>query len=488
MLTEGVGRGAMDDRHLRRGGYDGRERIVLPRGREDAMEGRRDRVVRSGGMRAARRGQDAAQRGRGRWRSAPRIAVGLLAVVLVGCPSTVDPPATKITVDGLVLASEGTPLAGVLVHAQGGLTTTEADGSFRLDGIEPPYTLTLGSEGTDAWVHAYEGLTSTAPLLVPIEPGFSGYQTSIAGSLLGLGALPADERVFVGVEGIAAPVFGWTYAATGATSYSGWGAWRGPGATAQARLHALRIQVDAEGRPLAYFGYDDPEVTLVYPANATADVLLNQLVANSRLEGTVAVAGGGVLNTTQLLARFSASYGLLFYVGPASTALSVPVPEIGDGSVVAVAEATYAHGTTVAWTSVPVGPAFSLEVPAPPQLLAPVAGATDVSGATEFRVLGGPTGARLFEWVPQSAADGPRVALTTAADSARIPDVTPLGLALVPGGRYRWSVRTLAAENYLAAVSVPAIDRSTLVLGVLATVPPDGAIATTVTRAMTLAP
>jgi len=425
---------------------------------------------------------------RGRWRVVGSVAVGLLAVVLVGCPSTVDPPATKITVEGLVLASEGTPLAGVLVHAQGEFTTTEADGGFRLEGIEPPYTLTLGSGGTGPWVHVYEGLTSAAPLLVPIEPEFSGYHTSIAGSLLGLGALPADERVFVGVEGIAAPVFGGTYAATGATSYSGWGAWRGPGATAQARLHALRIQVDAEGRPLAYLGYDDPEVTLVYPAPATADVLLNQVIPNSRLEGTVAVAGGGVLSTTQLLARFSASYGLLFYVGPASATLSVPVPEIGDGSVVAVAEATFAHGTTLAWASVPIGPVFALDVPAPPQLLAPVAGAADVSGATEFRALGGPTGGRLFVWEPLSAADGPRVALTTAADTARMPDVSPLGLALVPGGRYTWSVRALAAENYLAAVSVPAIDRAQLILGVLGAVPQDGAIATTSSRAMTLAP
>ncbi|MBW6456139.1 MAG: carboxypeptidase-like regulatory domain-containing protein [Trueperaceae bacterium] len=85
---------------------------------------------------------------RGRWRVDGCVAVGLLAVVLVGCPSTVDPPAATITVEGLVLASEGTPLAGVLVHAQGELTTTEADGSFRLEGIEPPYTLTLGSRGT----------------------------------------------------------------------------------------------------------------------------------------------------------------------------------------------------------------------------------------------------------------------------------------------------------------------------------------------------
>jgi hypothetical protein len=80
------------------------------------------------------------------------------------------------------------------------------------------------------------------------------------------------------------------------------------------------------------------------------------------------------------------------------------------------------------------------------------------------------------------------MALTTVADTAQLPDETPLGLALVPGGRYTWSVRALAAENYLAAVSVPAIDRSTLIYGVLGTVPQDGAIATTASRSMTLAP
>jgi hypothetical protein len=300
--------------------------------------------------------------------------------------------------------------------------------------------------------------------------------------------LPADERVIVGVEGTSAPVLAYGGAQGGDSSYSGFATWFRPGATAQARLHALRIRLDTDGRPLAYFGYDDPEVTLVDGAIAKADVLLNQVVPNSRLEGTVAVAGGGVVSTTFLLARFGASYGLLFYGAQGSATLSVPAPEIGDGSVVAVAEATYAHGTTLAWTSVPVGPAFTLDVPVPPQLLAPVVGAADVSGATEFRALGGPTGGRLFVWEPLSAADGPRMALTTAADTARMPDVSPLGLALVPGGRYTWRVRALAAENYLAAVSVPAIDQSTLIYGGLGTVPQDGAIATTSSRAMTLAP
>lgn len=467
----------MHGRHLPRCDYDGGERNELPWGREDAVEDRRGRDRRSGGVDVAR----------GRWRVVGPVAVGLLAVVLVGCPSTVDPP-TTITVEGQVLTGEGTPLAGVLVHAQGALTTTESDGGFRLEGIEPPYTLTLGSGGTDAWVHAYEGLTSAAPLLIPTGPAYGGYIGSITGSLLGIGALPADELVFVGVEGIAAPVLAYGGAQGGGSSYSAFATWLRPGATAQARLHALRIRLDTEGRPLAYFGYDDPEVTLVAGAIAKADVLLNQVVPNSRLEGTVGVAGGGVLSETQLVARFGASYGLMFYAGPASAAMNVPVPEIGDGSVVAVAEATFAHGTTLAWASVPIGPAFALDVPAPPQLLAPVAGATDVSGATEFRVLGGPTGGRLFVWEPLAAADGPRMALTTAADTARIPDVTPLGLALVPGGRYSWRVHALAAENYLAAVSVPAIDRSTLICGVLGTVPQDGAIATTSSRSMTLAP
>ncbi len=468
----------MHERHLHLGGYDGRERIELPLGREDAMEGRRDRIGRSGGMGVAR----------GRWRAIARIAVALLAVVLVGCPSTGDPPATTIAVEGRVLALDGTPLAGVLVHAQGELTTTEADGGFRLEGIEPPYTLTLGSGGTDAWVHAYEGLTTASPLLIPTGSGYSGYAASIAGSLLGLGALPDDERVIVGVEGISAPLMGYGSARGGDTSYSGWAAWRQPDATAQARVHALRVQVDAQERPLAYLGYDDPEVTLEHGKTTTTDVLLNQPVADSRLEGTVSVAGGGILAQTHVLARFGASHGLLFYLGPASAAMSVPAPEIGDGSVVVVAEATYAHGTTLAWTSVPVGPAFALDVPVPPQLLAPVAGAADVSGATVFRALGGPTGGRLFVWEPQSAADGPSLALTTAADAAQLPDVTPLGLALVPGGRYSWSVHALAAENYLAAVSVPPIDRGQLIFGALGTVPQDGAIAAASSRAMTLAP
>lgn len=478
----------MHDRHRHRNDYDGGERIVLPLGREDVMEGRRGRIGRSGGMGAARRGLDEAPGRRGWWRVVGRIAVGLPAVVLVGCPSAVDPPATTVTVQGRVLAVEGTPLAGVLAHAQGVLTTTEADGTFLLEGIAPPYTLTLGSGGAAAWVHAYEWLTSTAPLLVPTGPTSVGYASGLTGTLLGLSALPDDELVIVGVEGVSAPVAGFGSAQVGATSYSGWAGWRGPGATATARLHALRIQVDAEERPLAYFGYDARDVALVDGATTTTDVLLNQPVADSRLEGTVAVAGGGTLAGTHLMARFGASFGLPFYVEPAAAAVSVPAPAIGDGSVLVVAEATYAHGTTLAWTSVSVGPTFALEVPPPPQLLAPVPDAAGVTAAREFRVEGGPAGARLFVWRPAAATDGPALALTTAGDTARLPDVTPVGLALVPGGRYAWSVRAVAAENYAAAISAPAIERDLLIFMLPETVPQDGAIATTASRRLTLAP
>jgi hypothetical protein len=478
----------MHERPRHRSDYDGGERTELPLGREDVMEDRRDRVGRSGGMGAARRGRDEAPRGRGPSRVVGRLAVGLLAVVLVGCPSVVDPPVTTVTVEGRVLAADGTPLAGVLAHAQGALTTTEADGAFRLEGIAPPYTLTLGSGGSAAWVHAYEGLTSTAPLLVPLGPTSDGYATALAGTLLGLGALPDDERVVVGVEGLSAPVAGYGFAGVGDTSYTGFATWTRPAASAPVRLHALRIQVDALERPLAYFGYDAVDATLVDGTTTTTDVMLNQSVANARLEGTVAVAGGGALDYTHLVARFGASYGLPFYLEPASAALSVPAPEIGDGSVLAVAEATYAHGTTLAWTTVPVGPTFALEVPPPPQLLAPVPGASGVMAADAFRVEGGPTGARLFVWRPVAAADGPAMAVTTAGDIARLPDVTPFGLALVPGGRYLWSVRALAAENYAAAISVPSIERFVLLFVLPETVPQDGAIATTSSRAMTLAP
>ena len=464
------------------------------------MEGRRSRTGRSGGSGLVRRAEGGA-RGGGRWgraparapaRAAARAAVGLLvallAALLVACPNTVAPPAATITVDGVVLGIDGVPLAGILAYAQGELTTTGADGAFRLEGITAPYTLTLGSGGTGGWVHAYEGLTATAPLLVPTGPALDGYAAGIQGALLGIGALPDDEFVSVGVEGTSAPVLGYGGVTGGGASYGGFAFWRAPGTLAPARVHALRIRVDAQGNPLAYYGYDVRDVTLVDGATTTADVQLNLPVADARLEGTVTVASGGVATGTRVLARFGASYALPFYAGPAATVLSLPAPDVGDGSVVVVAEAGYPHGTTLAWTSVPVGPAFAFEAPTPPQLLAPVPGAADVTTATEFRAQGGPAGGRLFVWDPVAASDGPRLALTTAADTARLPDVAPLGLALVPGGRYEWRVRALAAENYQAATSVPAIDGIMFLYGALGAVPQDGAVASSGFRTMTLAP
>ena len=455
------------------------------------MEGRRSRAGRSGGSGSARRTEGGAWGG-GRRRRAPAraavaISVSLLAALLVACPNTVAPPAT-ITVDGVVLGIDGVPLAGVLVYAQGELTTTGADGAFRLEGITAPYTLTLGSGGTEGWVHAYEGLTATAPLLVPTGPALDGYTAGIQGALLGIGALPDDEIVSVGVEGTSAPVLGYGGATGSGASYGGVAFWRTPGTQAPARVHALRIQVDAQGSPLAYFGYDVRDVMLVDGAITTADVQLNLPVADARLEGTVTVASGGVATGTRVLARFGASYALPFYGGPAATVLSLPAPDVGDGSVVVVAEAGYPHGTTLAWTSVPVGPAFAFEAPTPPHLLAPAPNAAGVTAATEFRAEGGPAGGRLFVWYPVAASDGPRLALTTAADTARIPDVTPLGLTLVAGGRYEWRVHALAAENYEAATSVPAVYGAIFMFGALGAIPQDGAIASSTVRTMTLAP
>jgi hypothetical protein len=86
-------------------------------------------------------------------------------------------------------------------------------------------------------------------------------------------------------------------------------------------------------------------------------------------------------------------------------------------------------------------------VPAPPQLLAPPDGATDVTTQTIFGAVGGPGGARTFRWYPDLGQSGPQVLLSTASGSVTIPDPAAVGLPLPAAGAYRWSViGTTAAD------------------------------------------
>jgi hypothetical protein len=415
----------------------------------------------------------------------------LLALpLLAGCPGP-GSPGVRIDVEGRVVAFHGTPLAGVLVHADGELTATRADGTFTLEGVATPYTLTLGGGDTEPWVHAYEGLTSATPVLAPNADlsQLVGFLAYVTGTVWGGGQLPSDQVVAVCVEGRVFPVQGCGRADGGDTSYTAPAWWSG-GAVAPVRVHALRMRVDTLGRPVAYLGYETHEADVLQAASTTVDVLPLGALDASRFHGTIVPAGGGTLLWSGAWVRLDEGLALPFFTQmPGAGYLDMNAPHLGDGNARVAAHADHPTGWAFGWLTTPITQEFDLRLPEPPSLLGPVDGALGVTAATEFRALGGPAGAKEFRWSPRAGVGGPVVSLTTARDAVRLPDPTVLGFAFVPGGAYDWWVAGIAADGVDAAAGVPLLHWLYVLYGWgLSDMPDAGAIATSLTRTVTLAP
>lgn len=365
-------------------------------------------------------------------------------LVLAACGG---PPAEPtVTVEGRVEAALGLPMAGVLVRSQGNVTTTAADGSFTLADLTSPYTVSLSSDAPDPWMHVFEGLTTTAPTLVPHAGYFlplaqpTAYQrTEVSGSLPDV--VPAGTRMVVCVEGLAHDVFGCDTVEEGGNSYAFEATWAVAG-DVEVRLHALLVRGDVDGRPIAYESYGTVDLTLTPGVPAVQVAPGGPGLATVDLNGTVAAAGGGTLAGTIVSVRVGPRLAMRVYVGaPAGGALELfRVPEFAadDCHVFAIAE--FAAGRAFAWQVGAAADGFAVVMPAPTQLLEPPDGVTDVTTETVFGAVGGPGGARTFRWYPEVGQVGPQVLLSTASGSVTMPDPADVGLPLPAAGAYRWSV------------------------------------------------
>lgn len=365
-------------------------------------------------------------------------------LVLAACGG--PPTEPMVTVEGQVKAVLGLPMAGVLVRSQGSMTTTAADGSFALVDLTSPYTVSLSADAPDPWMHVFEGLTTTAPTLVPHAGYFlpemppTAYQrTEVSGSLPDI--VPTGARLVVCVEGLAHDVFGCDTVPDGGDSYAFEATWAVTG-DVEVRLHALLVRDDVDGRPISYESYGTVDLTLTPGVPAVQVAPSGPALPTADLNGTVAAAGGGTLVGTMVSVRVGPRLAMRVYVGaPAGGALEpFRVPELAadDCQVFAIAE--FAAGTSFAWQVGAVADGFDVVTPAPTQLLEPPDGVTDVTTETVFGAVGGPGGARTFRWYPEVGQVGPEVLLSTARGSVKMPDPADVGLPLPAAGAYRWSV------------------------------------------------
>jgi len=343
--------------------------------------------------------------------------------------TALDLDVVSLTVTGRVIATYGAPYAGASVSSQGDSAVTDADGTFTLSGLTVPYDLSVWSTA-DAWVHVYEGLTGTDPVLSPFEAISSSITSTmsaeISGSLTG-GAIPvgANQTVRVCVEGVDGPVSGCATVIPGISSYSFTANWL-DSASRKVVLHALQVEADGSDTSFGYPGYTSAPLTITHASPVTVDLDLGAALPTETV--TVDVETAGTL--PGIVAAVQVGPALLMAVGGVAApdaSVDVSMPVIPDASY------TFIGGVALqafGWQAGVTGSTATVTMPGDITLLTPPAAAPNVTTSTTFTVSTTPGTPVTFAWMLDSS--DVTVAVTTMASSHTIPNLAPFGLA-VPG-------------------------------------------------------
>ncbi len=373
-----------------------------------------------------------------RFRRPTRPLLLVAIALLFGC--TPPGPAT-VDVDGQVVGFGGEGATGVVVQAQGRTTVTDGEGRFALTGLTTPYDVVLSRTGGGMpWLHAYEGLTTAAPILDPrrSDAGLGAtFEAEVNGAIVG-GALPAGRRTLICAEGLDAFAFGCTGVEPGEDAYAFDVRWARPGPV-QVRLHALRMIVAGAGAvPTGYEGYATFDLTLTAGVPSTAPLALGAAPATTSVAIDVGLPSGVPFATAFVSARVSAGMALPVATAFALTGpITMQVPDLPVGGVTLAASAASAGGTGIAWAQGAAADLPALVLPVAPQPLLPAEGAGGVGATTEFRAAVGTGDVVTHHWW---VAGGPRISLTTTRTEVTLPDLTASGIALPAGANLTWTL------------------------------------------------
>jgi hypothetical protein len=371
----------------------------------------------------------------------------------------------SLTISGRAEAPLRQPLVGATVASQGQSTYTDAYGEFTLSGLALPYDLVVAAPVGDGGIHVFEGLTTPTPTLRPtfafLTFGGPSFGAGVSGNFAG-GALAANERVVVCLEGLAVAVLGCDRAGGGESTY-GLGANWFAGANVPVRLHALHLAVDGDDVPTAYLGYETIDLNLADGGATLADLAFEP-VAIADLTGSTSQAAGYTDTDLVVLARFGPNLSMAIgglenpgaafaYLVPVLPGLSYDVVFVGTRP-----------GDTVFTVRHDVGlDAGALAIQAPANPIVPADGAVGVDLTTTF-ASSGVGGARTYLWNPDAV--GPLIALTTTRTSVTIPDPALGGLVVPAGALYEWLVLGQGDDDPDTAAAGGYLDYMTIVYGV----------------------
>ncbi|MFO7544193.1 MAG: hypothetical protein R6W77_01705, partial [Trueperaceae bacterium] len=254
------------------------------------------------------------------------------------------------------------------------------------------------------------------------------------------GAVPADHRAIVCVEGITVVVYGCRTLDPTETTYSITVNWA-EGGTVDVRVHGLLIEVNADDLPVAYPGYATADGAItdggaavihvgapVVPSTTTLSAAMNPPTGFDPYQYNVAVERSD-----------NFSIPILDVLSPASGSFSVPVPVFPDATygIYASARPASLAASSNGWRfGLSGGSTTTFTLAAPPALASPPDGATGIGSGDTLALASDPDGAVTF--VAQGSPNY-TAAVTTMSSSAQIPSLAPFGAALPPATAYPWA-------------------------------------------------
>ena len=291
------------------------------------------------------------------------------------------------TIRGRIVDFWSQPLSGVEVAIGTTSLTSNADGEFEVPNVAPTYDVSLivrwtGSQaGVYAWL--FEGLTRRDPTL-QVYRGRIGRSAGI--QLAPQGAVLDASRV-LNIT-LAGPHGSSRFVDVGATGIITSTSWVGPTST-QTSAHALLWEFDSNELPTAYRSYDSTSATLVDSTNGNMYALngADETVTSGTISGTV-TSPSATDRTNYAFARFADGAAIRVVEDyPPPNSYSYLVPTLPSSSITVAASYGYwpseysiAHrnGRAAGQSGV------SIAIPAAATQVAPVLGALNVNGATQF--------------------------------------------------------------------------------------------------------
>jgi hypothetical protein len=367
-----------------------------------------------------------------------------------GDASTDEPSeAGTLTVKGHVLDPYLQPVVAAKVRVSSAETVTDAAGAFQLDAASTPYDVKiLAIRGGRSYGFAILGLNGKDPVIqLPVLPKLTPMSAKVTGPLAWPDAAASKALIWSDFDSVAAGDADWVNASKTQTTYTVQARWFGP-SPANALLRALQWSVTG-GLPSHFTGWTSADVAVT--DGAQVDLAISpeaSAVSDSTLQVNV-----GVPNTTSIVSA-KAVYATVgngvvspLLINDTSTTESaqyvvaaVPgIHYVACGQAKPIGSFSLFNFGVACRRDLSAGTATVLSPPAPPVLVSPVNGQNGVSLNTNFTWTSAPNSVSV---VMLTTLAGPTIAIMTAEQQTKIPDLSELGFPFPSKTGFTYAVWT----------------------------------------------